>query len=62
MHDLVPFSVFFLVLAAISFAIGRAFPPCMFQKPIRWSLYAVSVVLVGVVIYAWVMASILRPG
>ena len=62
MSDLIPFTVIYVVLAAVSFALGRAFPPCLLQKPIRWSLYAVAILLVGVVIYGWVMAWLLRSG
>ena len=56
MINLLPFTILFGVMALIAAALGRFFPPCMFQKPVQWLLYGLAAVLVGVVAFAWFTA------
>jgi hypothetical protein len=56
MINLFPFTILFGAMALIAAALGRFFPDCMLKRPIQGLLYGLAVVLVGVVIFTWIMA------
>ncbi len=56
MINLVPFTILFGVMALAAAALGRFFPECLLQRPVQWLLYGLAAVLVGVVVFTWIMA------
>ncbi len=56
MINLLPFTILFGVMALAAAALGRFFPECMLQRPVKWLLYGLSAVIVGVVVFTWILA------